>query len=188
SPVFLSLPDHNGCPETYNASQSYQANDKVSSLIDDSNSAVYKCSQDVHESGFCSVFKPNNKKMGWSLIAYCHVTMSPATSPNFHELSEIRSGCPGEYDLSIVYEPVPVAVSDQPDNVMVYECNKEWPHYVYCNAGINFAPVSSDNWSLGWIRTRLHRAPHQFNILNRNVNTTKGQLLSLSMAGRIAAY
>jgi hypothetical protein len=67
SPVFISLTDHNGCPNAYDASTAYEASDKVAVEITGSHSVVYQCSSDVHQSKYCGQYEPGNDyKLGWT--------------------------------------------------------------------------------------------------------------------------
>jgi hypothetical protein len=152
SPVFVSLTDHNGCPEAYSSTQEYEASDKVSVDIDGTNSLVYQCSSDVHESKWCNQNEPGDAgQLGWRLIGHCDGTISPTSAPAFTSLADVGGGCPPAYDEATTYEEGDVASlarSDNPDRVVVYEC-KAWPSGAYCNAGPNYAPGSA-NSALGW--------------------------------------
>ena len=150
SPVFVSLSDHNGCPETYSDSSAYEAEDKVSVELDDTYSLVYQCLSDVHLSQFCSHAAPGTIP-AWTLIGRCDGTMAPTASPNFSSLVEIGDGCPLAYDEATAYQAgdlVAAFVSDSPERTMVYEC-RAFPDGAYCNAGPDYAP-GSENDSMGW--------------------------------------
>lgn len=152
SPSFVSLVDNNGCPEAYSDTATYEANDKVSTDLDGTNSLVWKCSSDVHLSRYCSQYEPGNAaKLGWTLVARCTGTISPTASPSFDSLADVGGGCPPTYSKATKYEAgdvVSVVLSTLPERVVVYEC-KSWPNGAYCNAGEDFSP-ESDNAAMGW--------------------------------------
>ncbi|KAL7502270.1 hypothetical protein ACHAXN_000843, partial [Cyclotella atomus] len=147
APAFLSLKDHNGCPDAYDKSRKYEANDKVASEVANAQSLVWQCSGDVHRSRYCSQFEPGHDyKLAWNLIGYCDGTMSPTSSPNFSNLKEVGDGCPKAYNAATIYEVGDtVSVFVATDRTVVYSCNAR----PYCNAGLNFSP-GSDNTNLGW--------------------------------------
>jgi hypothetical protein len=151
SPVFVALADNNGCPNAYDSTADYEANDKVSVVITADHSVVYQCSGDVHQARYCSQYEPGNDyNLGWTLVGYCDGTIAPTSSPNFSSLTEIGDGCPNAYNVATTYEEgdqVSVFVAGS-DSAVVYEC-KAWPNSGYCNAGPNYAP-DSDNASMGW--------------------------------------
>ncbi|KAL7511485.1 hypothetical protein ACHAXN_008773, partial [Cyclotella atomus] len=148
APAFSALKDHNGCPNVYDKSRNYDANDKVT----DTQFIVWQCSGDPNQSRYCSQFEPGNDyELAWMLIGYCDGTMAPTSSPNFSMLKDIGDGCPKAYNAATIYEEgdaVSVLVSDTPDRAVVYTC-KGWPDGVFCNAGHNYAP-NSNNANLGW--------------------------------------
>jgi hypothetical protein len=126
APAFSSLKDHNGCPDSYDKSRKYEANDKVASEVANAQSLVWQCSEDVHRSQYCSQFEPGHEyKLAWNLIGYCDGTMSPTSSPNFSNLKEVGDGCPMAYDAATDYEEgdaVSLFVSNNPDRAVVYTC------------------------------------------------------------------
>ncbi|KAL3777461.1 hypothetical protein ACHAWO_010212 [Cyclotella atomus] len=100
APAFSALKDHNGCPDAYDKSSKYEANDKVSIEVTDTHSVVWQCSGDVHRSQYCSQFEPGHDfKLAWKSIGYCDGTMSPTSSPNLSKLKEVGDGCP-KYDIA----------------------------------------------------------------------------------------
>ena len=150
APNFVTLTDNNGCPEAYSDAATYEANDKVSIDLDGTNSLVYKCSSDVHQSKYCSQFEPGSD-LGWTLVAHCTGTIAPTQAPSFGTLADIGGGCPPVYSTASKYEEgdlVSVVLSADPERVVVYAC-KGWPEGAYCNAGENFSP-ESDNAAMGW--------------------------------------
>eukprot|EP00804_Cyclotella_cryptica_P027202 CCRYP_017186-RA/>CCRYP_017186-RA protein AED:0.06 eAED:0.06 QI:222/0.5/0.33/1/0.5/0.33/3/309/676 len=152
APSFVSLTDNNGCPKVYSATATYEANDKVSTDLDGTNSLVWKCSSDIHLSRYCSQYEPGNPaKLGWSLVGHCDGTIAPSKAPTFSKLTDITGGCPRVYSKTTKYEEgdlVSVVVSADPARAVVYEC-KGWPQGAYCNAGENFSPESA-NAAMGW--------------------------------------
>ncbi|KAL7507857.1 hypothetical protein ACHAXN_004984 [Cyclotella atomus] len=150
SPVFDSLPDHQGCPDPYNPSAKYIADDEVSTQVNDVFSVVWKCASSIHLSRFCDRFEPGNvSNLGWTAVGHCYGTMSPTTAPNFVQLVEYGAGCPDEYDADSRYVSGDiVSYPRAPNRILVYEC-KKWPHTAYCNAGQLFAPGEL-NEALGW--------------------------------------
>ena len=152
SPVFSSLPDHNGCPSEYDSTADYGASDKVSVPITTDHSVVYECDSDFHNSKWCNQYEPGNDwAMGWKLIGYCEGTIAPTSSPNFSSLNEVGDGCPKPYNVATTYEAgdqVSVFFSNDSSNAIIFEC-KTWPNGAYCNAGSEFSP-ESDNANMGW--------------------------------------
>ncbi|KAL3790572.1 hypothetical protein HJC23_008778 [Cyclotella cryptica] len=118
SPSFVKLADNNGCPKAYSASATYEANDKVSTDLDGTNSLVWKCSSDIHLSRYCSQFEPGNPaKLGWTLVARCDGTIAPSKAPTFAKLVNVTNGCPRVYSKTTKYEEgdlVSVLVSTDP--------------------------------------------------------------------------
>ncbi|KAL7507343.1 hypothetical protein ACHAXN_008493 [Cyclotella atomus] len=140
APAFSSLKDHNGCPDSYDKSRKYEANDKVASEVANAQSLVWQCSEDVHRSQYCSQFEPGHEyKLAWNLIGYCDGTMSPTSSPNFSNLKEVGDGCPMAYDAATDYE----------EGDALSTRAKAWPYKAFCDAGPDYAP-GSDNSNLGW--------------------------------------
>jgi len=152
SPAFTVLPDLNGCPEEYSSDTSYEANDKVTVKLNDVNSVVFQCSEDIHRSRFCNQFTPNDGyNLGWTRIGMCLTgsTIAPTTAPNFSQLTEVGDGCSNVYDTGATYEAGDeVSILSNSDERLVFVC-KEWPYEAYCNAGERFSPASV-NHEMGW--------------------------------------
>jgi hypothetical protein len=164
SPVFDNPQD--GCPEEFDSSTTYEANDRVSVTREDGRSVMYTCKA-FPASKWCSVpaYSPlntdklcNGKEcwpLAWTRIGGCTGSYSPTGTPTFDPANV--EGCPEEYDDgSKYYEGDRVSVTAAGEDYgKIYEC-KAWPESDHCGTDA-YSPLNTDKlcngkvcWPIAW--------------------------------------
>ncbi|KAK1733589.1 hypothetical protein QTG54_015762 [Skeletonema marinoi] len=121
SPVFDNPQD--GCPEEFDSSTTYEANDRVS---------VTQCWPDA-----------------WTYIGGCTGSYSPTATPTFDPANV--EGCPEQYDDGTEYEEgdkVSVTAAGE-DYGKIYEC-KGWPESAHCGNEA-YSPLNTDKLCNGLV-------------------------------------
>ena len=151
SPTFGS--SQAGCPEEYDSSTVYEADDIISIKREDGRSIVYTCKA-FPASQFCNVeaYSPLNTDAAcngdicwpeaWTYVGGCTGSYTPTATPTFDQ-SDI-GGCPEEYDSSTNYgEGDKVSVTPEGEAFgKLYEC-KTWPASDYCKMEA-YSPLNTD--------------------------------------------
>eukprot|EP00985_Skeletonema_marinoi_P008947 scaffold4091_cov214-Skeletonema_marinoi.AAC.8 len=151
SPTFGS--SQAGCPEEYDSSTVYEADDIISIKREDGRSMVYTCKA-FPASQFCNVeaYSPLNTDAAcngdicwpeaWTYVGGCTGSYTPTATPTFDQ-SDI-GGCPEEYDSSTNYgEGDKVSVTPEGEAFgKLYEC-KTWPASDYCKMEA-YSPLNTD--------------------------------------------
>ncbi|KAK1733587.1 hypothetical protein QTG54_015760 [Skeletonema marinoi] len=164
SPVFINPQD--GCPEEFDSSTTYEANDRVSVTREDGRSVMYTCKA-FPASQWCNVatYSPlntdkqcNGKECwpdAWTRIGGCTGSYSPTGTPTFDPANV--EGCPEEYDDGSEYEGgdrVSVTAAGE-DYGKIYEC-KAWPEADHCGNEA-YSPLNTEKlcngkvcWPIAW--------------------------------------
>jgi len=164
SPNFIDPQD--GCPEEFDSSTTYEADDRVSVTRKDGRSVMYTCKA-FPESQWCSVpaYSPLNADKlcngevcwpeAWTYMGGCIGSFSPTATPTFNPANV--EGCPDEYDDGTEYEEsdkVSVTAAGE-DYGKIYEC-KPWPESDYCGNEA-YSPRNNDKlcngevcWPTAW--------------------------------------
>mmetsp|Transcript_3382 Transcript_3382/g.6143 ORF Transcript_3382/g.6143 Transcript_3382/m.6143 type:complete len:657 (+) Transcript_3382:92-2062(+) len=141
SPVYVSLPNMGGCPDTWStksAADAFEEGDRVSS-----GGLVYQCKSWPY-SGHCGQagYEPNVDpatpdawKDAWTAVGYCMGSMGPTSAPSFDPANSVGA-CPDEWSsgTNTKYEEgdmVSVTVSSIPLRKVAYKC-KAWPFSGHC--------------------------------------------------------
>jgi len=128
-----------GCPEEFDSSNTYEANDSVSVKRDDGTSILYRC-KPFPESQWCNVdtYSPLNTEKGcngnvcwpqaWIKQGACEGTFTPTATPTF---DPAVGGCPEAYEDSAEYEAGDKVSIASGDYGKIYQC-KSWPNSGHC--------------------------------------------------------
>mmetsp|Transcript_23318 Transcript_23318/g.37970 ORF Transcript_23318/g.37970 Transcript_23318/m.37970 type:complete len:786 (+) Transcript_23318:154-2511(+) len=142
NPTWATGNIQDGCPEEYDSSATYEANEQVAVTRDDGVSIMYQC-KPFPESQWCNddTYSPlSTEKLcngetcwsrAWNKLGACDGTFSPTATPTFDPAN--LDGCPEEYDAGTDYEPgdkVSVTPAGE-DYGKIYKC-KGWPEGGNC--------------------------------------------------------
>mmetsp|Transcript_30675 Transcript_30675/g.48076 ORF Transcript_30675/g.48076 Transcript_30675/m.48076 type:complete len:758 (-) Transcript_30675:229-2502(-) len=164
APAFSAANMQEGCPEEFDSSNTYEANDSVSVKRDDGTSILYRC-KPFPESQWCNVdtYSPLNTEKGcngnvcwpqaWIKQGACEGTFTPTATPTF---DPAVGGCPEVYEDSAEYEAGDkVTISGEEGYGKIYQC-KSWPNSGYCGDE-TYSPANTDKgcngavcWPTAW--------------------------------------
>ncbi|KAL3783281.1 hypothetical protein ACHAWO_005073 [Cyclotella atomus] len=156
SPAFHLLEDYGGCPPAYEEGRGYEGGDEVSIPVRDAVSIVYQCSNDAHQSRWCSHFGPDNEyHLGWVLEGYCDGTISPTSSPveypdlkcrYYNSTRSIIIHQWNEKDLSTYTAGSRVRIRED-----IFKC-RGYPYYMWCKMPAYKPLGESSYWKEAWER------------------------------------
>eukprot|EP00986_Skeletonema_menzelii_P002081 scaffold565_cov143-Skeletonema_menzelii.AAC.3 len=153
NPTWATGNIQDGCPEEYDSSATYEANEQVAVTRDDGVSIMYQC-KPFPESQWCNddTYSPlSTEKLcngetcwsrAWNKLGACDGTFSPTATPTFDPAN--LDGCPEEYDAGTDYEPgdkVSVTPAGE-DYGKIYQC-KSWPNGGNC-VKESYSPANTD--------------------------------------------
>mmetsp|Transcript_23316 Transcript_23316/g.37962 ORF Transcript_23316/g.37962 Transcript_23316/m.37962 type:complete len:793 (+) Transcript_23316:154-2532(+) len=153
NPTWATGNIQDGCPEEYDSSATYEANEQVAVTRDDGVSIMYQC-KPFPESQWCNddTYSPlSTEKLcngetcwsrAWNKLGACDGTFSPTATPTFDPAN--LDGCPEEYDAGTDYEPgdkVSVTPAGE-DYGKIYKC-KGWPFTKYCMQEV-YSPANTE--------------------------------------------
>lgn len=163
SPTFDPITVVAGCPDHYNSAYTtYEAGDQVTRTVSTTplRQLVYKCNQ-FPNSLYCNLkaFAPGKQfdYMAWTIIAPCHGTITPTTSPTAYDARD----CSFVKMIGTTPAPTPVLPwsstiqYEAGDQVRIggtkFEC-KPWPYYLWCRLSVYKPTLEMRGlWTEAWI-------------------------------------